>query len=172
MGCVTVPLGQRAAVTALALTTSGAAAIGYDNGRIEVWDTTDGRLRRTLEHPPSTYQRLDPGDGPDPAGDPGESRRGHRAGPERGRRGRGVGGAPGRQCGGLGGRHRALADRLVKSADMRMTGVDEVALGGSGRYALLIGHQTRVAHLWETKPTGAGAGAEQPEPVLDGRAQR
>ncbi|WP_432902288.1 protein kinase domain-containing protein [Micromonospora matsumotoense] len=152
VGCVTVPLGQRAAVTALALTTSGAAAIGYDNGRIEVWDTTDGRLRRTLEHPPSTYQRLDPATGrilPEIQESPAEvtvlglSEDGAVA----------VSAAP---------RDGSVVvwevdtgrwlHRLVKSADMRMTGVDEVALGGSGRYALLIGHQTRMAHLWETRP--------------------
>ncbi|MFY1685733.1 protein kinase domain-containing protein [Micromonospora sp. WMMD730] len=151
-GCVRVPSDQGAAVTALALTASGTAAIGYDNGRIEVRDTADGRLRRTLEHPPGTYQRLDPATGrilPEIQESPAEvtvlglSEDGTVA----------VSAAP---------RDGSVVvwevdtgrwlHRLVKSADMRMTGVDRVALGGSGRYALLIGHQTRVAHLWETRP--------------------
>ncbi|WP_433230604.1 protein kinase domain-containing protein [Micromonospora sp. CA-248260] len=149
--CVRVPSDQRAAVTALALTASGTAAIGYDNGRIEVRDTADGRLRRTLEHPPSTHQNLDAAgrilpeiqESPAAVTVLGLSEDGAVA----------VSAAPpdgsvvvwevdtGRWL-----------HRLVKSADMRMTGVNQVALGGSGRYALLIGHQTRVAHLWETRP--------------------
>ncbi|WP_422753806.1 protein kinase domain-containing protein [Micromonospora sp. WMMD708] len=151
-GCVRVPSHRGAAVTALALTASGTAAIGYDDGRIEIRDTVDGRLRRTLEHPPDTYQRLDPATGrilPEIHEKPAEvtvlglSEDGAVA----------VSAAPGDgsvvvwevDTG-------RWLHRLVKSADMRMTGVDQVALGGSGRYALLIGHQTRVAHLWETRP--------------------
>ncbi|MET7704899.1 protein kinase [Micromonospora sp. NPDC005413] len=143
---------QRSTVTALALSSSGAAAIGYDNGRIEVWDTTRGRVRRKLDHPPHTYQKVDPGTGrvlpkihesPAPVTVLGLSEDGAVA----------VSAAP--EDGSVvvwdvrGGRRMHW---LLKSADMRMTGVDQVALSPSGTYALLIGHQTRVTHLWETRP--------------------
>ncbi|MFY1587470.1 protein kinase domain-containing protein [Micromonospora sp. WMMD734] len=150
-GCVRVPADQRAAVTAVALTAAGTAAIGYDNGRIEIRDTADGRLRRTLEHPPSTYQNLDAAgrilpeirESPARVTVLGLSEDGAVA----------VSAAPGDgsvvvwevDTG-------RWMHRLVKAADMRMTGVNQVALGGSGRYALLIGHQTRMVHLWETRP--------------------
>ncbi|GAB3934300.1 hypothetical protein GCM10027614_07060 [Micromonospora vulcania] len=141
-----------ATVTALALTNARAAAIGYDSGRIEVWDMSRGRVRRELDHPPHTFQKLDPATGgllpkihesPAPVAVLGLSEDGAvavSASPEDGsvvvwdvRTGRRL-------------------HWLLKSADMRMTGVDQVALSAGGTYALLIGHQTRVAHTWETRP--------------------
>ena len=149
---VRVLRSQRSTVTALALTSSGTAAIGYDDGRIQVWDMTRGRVRRKLDHPPHTYQKLDPRTGrvlpkihhsPAPVSVLGLSEDGAVA----------VSAAP--EDGSVvvwdvdAGR---WLHRLVKSADMRMTGVDRVALSPSGTYALLIGHQTGETHVWETRP--------------------
>ncbi|MDG4805585.1 protein kinase [Micromonospora sp. WMMD1120] len=150
-GAVVREMGRRHA-TATAVTLSGSgAAIGYEDGRIEVWDTRRGRLRRRLEHPPHTYQRLDSAgrilptvhESPAAVTRLGLSEDGEVA----------VSAAPsdgsvvvwevdtGRWL-----------HRLVKSADMRMTGVDQVALSPSGEHALLIGHQSGRAHVWETRP--------------------
>ncbi|MBM0278235.1 hypothetical protein JM949_24290 [Micromonospora sp. STR1s_6] len=143
---------QRSTVSAVALSGSGTAAIGYENGWIEVWDANRGRLRRRLEHPPHTYQQVDAATGrilpkihesPAPVRVLGVSEDGEVA----------VSAAP--EDGSVVVWEVATGrwlHRLVKSADMRMTGVDQVALSPSGRYALLIGHQSGLAHVWETRP--------------------
>ncbi|MER5702848.1 protein kinase [Micromonospora sp. NPDC002296] len=150
---VRVLTNHPARVTALALTSSGTVAIGYENGRIQVRDLVGGgRLRREFDHPPHTYQEGDPSTGrllptihqrPAPVPVLGLSEDGTVA----------VSAAP--EDGSVVVWDVDAARRLhwlVKSADMRMTGVDQVALSPSGTYALLVGDLTGVTHVWETSP--------------------
>ncbi|MFF4834864.1 protein kinase [Streptomyces sp. NPDC001315] len=136
-------------VTSVALNGSGGAAVAYATGRVDVWDARGGRLLRTLEHPPSSYQKLDPATG--------------RVLPEIHQRpakvpvlalsadgGVAVSAAP--DDGSVVAWDVAGArplHRLVKSADMHNTGIDRVALSPDGRYALLTGFQTDAARIWE-----------------------
>ncbi|MGI5439773.1 WD40 repeat domain-containing serine/threonine protein kinase [Streptomyces shenzhenensis] len=142
---------RRSAATAVALNGSGGAVVAHEGGPIEVWDLGTGQLVRALDHPPSTFRRLDPATG--------------RILPEIHRRPSAVSAVAlaedGRVAVSASKEDGSVVSwdvatggplyRLVKSADMHGTGIDLVALAPYGTYALLTGHLTDKVRIWETR---------------------
>ncbi|MYS19238.1 Serine/threonine protein kinase [Streptomyces sp. DvalAA-14] len=158
-------VGQRGPeVTALALNSSGGAAVAYRTGQVEVWEARAGRLRRTLEHPPASHQKLEPATGrvlpqihyePAPVSRVALAEDGSTA----------VSAAP--DSGSVVtwdiARGRPL-HQLVMSADRYSTDIDQVAFTPDGTAALLLGRWSTTARVWEcatdriraTVPNGIG----------------
>ncbi|MGC9536087.1 WD40 repeat domain-containing serine/threonine protein kinase [Streptomyces sp. UG1] len=137
--------------TAVAVNRSGTGVVACDDGRFQVWDTRTGRLLRDLTHPATPYQKGNPLTG--------------RVDPEVHYRPAPVHvvaiteGAdlvitaaprdgslvvwdvgPGRP------RHQ-----LVRSKDGYLTGINVVAPGADGTYALLVNGSSRTMHIWEPR---------------------
>ncbi|MGH3343925.1 MAG: protein kinase domain-containing protein [Carbonactinosporaceae bacterium] len=148
---ISVLTGHISTVTAVALNNSRIVALAYDTGMVQVRDLSTGRLLAELDHPPATFQRLDPKTGrvrPEIHHRPAQvsalavSEDGSRV----------VSAAP---------RDGSLVvwdvdgegplHELVMSADRHTTGIDRVALSPDGTYALLAGFLMDRTHIWETR---------------------
>jgi len=142
--------GHTSSVTAIALNGSGGAAVAYDSGLVQLWDVSAGRLLRELQHPSTPFRKLastgqvlpEIHHKPTPVSVLALSEDG----------GTVVSAAPhdGSVVVWDAVRGRPL-HRLVTSADLHLTGIDQVALSPDGTYALLTGRQMDAMRIWETR---------------------